>query len=497
MGGISKRYPGVIALDSVSFSVGRGEVHCLLGENGAGKSTLMKILCGAIEKDNGTITIDDSPVSINSPLDAQRLGIGSVYQDFKLVPELSAAENIFLGHEPLQWATAFIDFEEMHRRSRALIQQLGEEIDTHERVAHLSTAQRQIVEIAKALSRNLRLLILDEPTASLSERETQNLFRVLRRLKSDGLSVVYISHRLEEVFEVGDRITVLRDGKHIVTCATSEADRAKLIRWMVGRELEQEFPSTQLTRGEELLRVEGLSGEAVHDVSFTLHRGEILGFAGLVGAGRTELARLLFGADETVSGAIVLCGKQIHPRSPQEAIAHGIGLLTEDRNTQGLFLHLNVRENISASSYKILANRFGFVDSENEQRVAKQVVGKLRIKTPSVEMNVASLSGGNRQKVVLARWLTTHCRVLIFDEPTVGIDVGVKYEIYELIQKLAADGIGIVVISSDLQEILGIATRIVVMCEGRISGILERDEATQEKILHLATQIDAEIAQRA
>jgi ribose transport system ATP-binding protein len=491
MNGITKRYPGALALDNVSFSVVRGEVHCLLGENGAGKSTLMKILCGAIEKDEGTITNDGSFVSINSPLDAQRLGIGSVYQDFKLVHELTAAENIFLGHEPRASAPGFIDFDEMHRRSRTLIQQLGEEIDTHSRVAHLSTAQRQMVEIAKALSRNVRLLILDEPTASLTERETQNLFRVLRRLKADGVSVVYISHRLEEVFEIGDRITVLRDGKHIVTCFTREADKATLIRWMVGRELEQEFPPAQLTRGEELLRVENLSSEAVHDVSFTLCRGEILGFAGLIGAGRTEVARLLFGADEIAGGKILLKGTQIHPRSPQEAIACGIGLLTEDRNNQGLFLHMNVRENISASSSEVFSNRLGFVNSENEQRAANQVVAQLRVKTPSIETGVGSLSGGNRQKVVLARWLATQCRVLIFDEPTVGIDVGVKFEIYQLIQKLAGDGIGIIMISSDLQELLGIATRVVVMCEGSIAGVLDRTEATQEKILHLATRFES------
>ncbi len=488
MNSITKRYPGVTALDGVSFSLERGEVHCLLGENGAGKSTLMKILCGAIERDDGSITIDGRHVEIDSPLDALGAGIGIVYQDFKLVPELTVAENIFLGHEPTRSNSPFIQFSKLGESARELLTQLGEEIDPRALIKDITTAQRQMVEIAKALSRNVRTLIFDEPTASLSDRETANLFAVIRRLKAEGVSIVYISHRLEEVFEIGDRLTVLRDGRFVVTCAAAEADRAKLIRWMVGRELEQEFPEARLTRGDELLRVEHLSSHEVHDVSFSLHRGEILGFAGLVGAGRTELARLIFGADTRSSGIIVLEGTEIRSRSPQDAIARGVGLLTEDRNQQGLFLHLTVRENISVSNLASLSSRLGFVHADAERQRAEQYSEQLQIKTPSLETNVETLSGGNRQKVVLARWLASQCKVLIFDEPTVGIDVGVKYEIYQLMQNLAAEGAGVIVISSDLQELLGIATRIAVMCNGRVSGVLDRETATQETILHLATQ---------
>jgi ribose transport system ATP-binding protein len=497
---IRKEYPGVLALSDVSLDLSAGEVHCLVGENGAGKSTLMKVLSGAIAKDSGQILIDGNPVEIRSPADSQRYGIGMIYQDFKLVPELTVAENILLGGEPVKYSFgtgrnqggsngstfSFIDFKKMHEIARAALDQLGEEIPTTALISSLSVAQRQMVEIAKAISRKVRILAMDEPSAPLTEKELQNLFKVIGRLKADGVGIIYISHRLEEIFEIGDRLTVLRDGKFIHTCAVSEADRRSLVRWMVGRELEQEYPKIVFERGPELLRVEHLDGGILHDINLTVYKGEVLGLAGLVGAGRTELARVLFGADRSSRGGIVLEGTPIHPRSPRKAIDLGIGLLTEDRNKYGLIMKMSVRENISLSNLRELM--IGpFIDGKKETGIAREFSDQLQIKTPTVEQEVEKLSGGNRQKVVLARWLYTKSKLLIFDEPTSGIDVGVKYEIYNLINRLVEQGIGVIVISSDLPEILGISDRIAVMCEGRVAGILSRAEATQEKVMTLAT----------
>lgn len=486
MDNIRKEYPGVLALSDVSFELLAGEVHCLLGENGAGKSTLMKILSGAIPKNAGSIAIDGEPVTINSPADSQKHGIGMIYQDFKLVPELSVAENILLGAEPTRGRTPFIDYSRMEETARGVLAQLGEEIAPTERVSALSVAQRQMVEIAKALSKKVRILAMDEPSAALTEKELKNLFAVIRRLKAEGVGIIYISHRLEEVFEIGDRLTVLRDGKFIHRCRVAEADRRSLVRWMVGRELEQEYPHIELTRGTEILSVEHVSGGLLNDISLTLYKGEILGLAGLVGAGRSELARVIFGADPKSSGTIVLDGKEISPTSPRQAIDCGIGLLTEDRNKYGLIMQMNVRENISLSNLREVVNGL-FINRPKESQVAERFTGDLRIKTPGVEQEVEHLSGGNRQKVVLARWLFTRSKVLIFDEPTVGIDVGVKYEIYNLINRLAKDGIGVVVISSDLPELLGISDRVAVMWEGRLMGVLPRAQATQENVMTLAT----------
>ncbi len=483
MSGISKRYPGVLALEKVDFTVNAGEVHCLVGENGAGKSTLIKILSGALSPSEGSIQIDNQPVQLPSPHSALRLGISVIYQDFKLVPELSVAENIVLGHEPR--GLLFIDRRKVHEIARAALLQLGEEIDTSAIVGTLSIAQRQIVEIAKALSRNVRILALDEPTASLTEREIENLFRVIRRLKSEGVGIIYISHRLEEVFDIGDRVTVLRDGKVVTSCPLPQVDRRKLIQWMVGREIEDEYPKIELQRGREILRIEHLSAAGLHDIDLTLYKGEILGIAGLVGSGRSELARVLFGADPKNEGRIFLDGKEMHPRSPHEAINEGIGLLTEDRNTLGLIMQMSVKENITISSMKSLGSLF--IDEAKEQTTAMQYAKDLNIRPSTVDTEVENLSGGNRQKVVLARLLNTHAKVLIFDEPTAGIDVGAKHEIYTILNRLAEQGIGVVVISSDLPEVLGICDRIAVMCEGRIIEVLDRENATQEKIMLLAT----------
>ena len=493
MKGITKRYPGVTALDSVDFDLLQGEVHCLVGENGAGKSTLMKILGGAVEKDEGTISVEDTPVSITSPSEALSFGIGVIYQDFKLVNELSVAENIALGQEPLRKPFGIIDRDVMHRRAKEVLNGLGESLDTKARVGSLSVAKRQIVEIAKTLARKVRILVMDEPSASLTEQEIQNLFAVIRRMKAEGVGVIYISHRLDEIFQIGDRVTVLRDGKHVETGPVSAVDRRTLIRWMVGRELEQEFPRVSLERGKEMLTVEHLEAEGVHDISLTVSRGEILGIAGLVGAGRSELAHVIFGATPRISGSMLLDGKPYAPTSPRDAIDAGVGLLTEDRNRFGLLTQMNVRENISLSNLKSVL-RGMTIDRPKESSAAQGFVSQLLIKTPSVETSVEALSGGNRQKVVLARWLFTHSRLLIFDEPTAGIDVGAKYEIYSLMNDLAAKGIGVVIISSDLPELLGMCTRIAVMCEGRITGILPGNEATQESVLALATQFMKEPA---
>jgi ribose transport system ATP-binding protein len=487
MRGVTKRYPGVLALDSVDFDLRAGEVHCLVGENGAGKSTLMKILSGAEPKDSGETKVDERPVSISSPADAQALGISIIYQDFKLVPELSVAENILLGHEPLRGKTPFVDRKRMRELSREVLTELGEPINVNLPVSSLSVARRQIVEIARVISRKAHIVAMDEPSAPLTENELKRLFNVIRVLKGEGVGVIYISHRLEEIFEIGDRVTVLRDGKVTNTCSIKEADTRILIRWMVGRELESEFPKVDLVRGEEVLRVENLSrGSSVQDVTFTLHKGEILGLAGLVGAGRSELANLIFGVDRKDAGKMFLSGEEISPHSPRQAIDLGIGLLTEDRNRYGLVMQMNVKENISLSNLSALMRGL-FIDQKKEREVASQFVDRLSIRTPSITQQVEFLSGGTRQKVVLARWLFTKCKLLIFDEPTVGIDVGVKYEIYNIINQLASDGIGVIVISSQLPELLGICSRIGVMCEGRLVGILSQREATQERVMTLAT----------
>ena len=485
MRGITKRYPGVLALSGVDFTLQAGEVNCLVGENGAGKSTLIKVLSGAVMKDGGTISAGGEDAHLESPADAQRLGIGVIYQDFKLVPALSVAENILLGSEPVRGWTPIIDRSAMQEKASAALAQLGETIDTGTPVGHLSVAQQQMVEIAKALSRNVRILAMDEPTAPLTERETESLFRVIRSLKERGVGIIYISHRLEEIFEVGDRVTVLRDGILVHTCGISEIDRRGLIRKMVGRELENEYPRAALVRGEEILRIENLSSDRISNVNLTLYRKEVLGLAGLVGAGRSELARLVFGADRKKGGRIFLDGREIAPESPYQAIREGIGLLTEDRNRYGLIMQMSIRENISLANLRAMLTG-PFIDRRKEESAARQLVEDLRIKAPGTGVIVENLSGGNRQKVVLARWLNTKARVLIFDEPTAGIDVGVKFEIYTLINRLAERGIGVIVISSDLPELLGMCHRVAVMCEGRLTGVVEGAGATQETVMTYA-----------
>ena len=482
---VSKSYGEAHALVEASFDLASGEVHALVGENGAGKSTLVKILSGAVDRDAGDIRLDGEPAELRSPSDAVRLGIGMIYQDLQLVPELSVAENVVLGNEPTVGRWPFLDRAAAERRAETLVTQLGQRLDPSSRVADLSVAHRQIVAIARALSRRVRVLVLDEPTAPLTAHETANLFRVLGRLRAEGVGVVYISHRLEEIFEIADRVTVLRDGRLVLTTRASDIDRGALIRAMVGRDLDRRAPRVGIERGPELLRVEGLVSGRMGPVSLVLHRAEVLGIAGLVGSGRTDLIRAIFGAERREAGAVLLEGRPVAPRSPREAIALGIGLLTEDRDRLGLVGSMNVRENVTLASLRSLSVG-GFLSRARETAAAMRRVDELRIRPADVEAPVAHLSGGNRQKVVLARWLETSSRVLMFDEPTAGVDVGARTEIHAAIRRLAEDGVGVIVVSSDLEEILEICDRVVVLCHGRVAGELPAQEATQEAILHLA-----------
>lgn len=486
MSQITKKYPGVTALDNVDFELERGEVHVLIGENGAGKSTLMKVLSGAEVKNYGKIFLEDKEVSISNPIDAQRLGIVMIYQELNLVPQLSVGENIFLGREPKK-KNGLIDWNKLYDESIKYLSKLSSDINPKKKVETLSVAEQQIVEVAKALSYNAKIIIMDEPTAALTTKEVVELFKVIKWLKSQNIGIIYISHRMEEIYEVGDRITILRDGKFVHCCKLNEITREEIIHKMVGRELDKEFPKKFFQKGREILRVENLSRKGVIDnISFSLYQGELLGFSGLVGAGRTELARLIFGADKKSSGKIYLEGKEVEINSPADAIKNGIALLTEDRNKQGLILDMSIAQNVTLSNLAGIMKGL-FIDKKKEKDVVTEYSNDLNIRTPSIYQITRNLSGGNRQKVVLARWLFTNSKVVIFDEPTRGIDVGAKYEIYNLINNLLEKGIAVIMISSELPELLGMCDKIAVMHQGKIKGFLDHKDATQEKIMILAT----------
>lgn len=481
-----KRYPGVTALDQVSLDFFAGQVHAICGENGAGKSTFIKVITGAIKADEGAIEIGGIPRKGYSPHEAMfRFGMSAIYQEFNLVPFLSIAENIFLGNEPMR--NGLLDFRSMNRNASALLAQLGTDLNPRRPVKSLTVAYQQIVEIAKALSHDTRVLIMDEPSAPLATHEVEKMFTLVRTLRERGVLVIYISHRLSEIFELSDRVSVFRDGRHVRTLDTAHTDKKELIGLMVGRELSDSYPRSAGARSGVLLEVQDLSTPSLlRHISFSLREGEILGFGGLVGAGRTELARAIFGSDPISGGSLRIRGKEVTIDHPSRAVAMRIGLIPEDRKQHGIISELSVMENIAYSSFRNVS-RFGIIVRKLLRASAEKYRTLLRIATPSLGKKVKELSGGNQQKVVLARWLATNCDLLIFDEPTRGIDVGAKQEIYELIAGLAAQGKGIILISSDMPELLGMSDRIIVMYEGRIAGELSRDEATQSRVLHLAS----------
>lgn len=487
MRGIEMRFPGVHALKSVDFDLRAGEVHALMGENGAGKSTLMKCLAGVYQPDAGTISVDGRAVSLTSPREAQRLGIAIIHQELMLMRHLTAAQNIFIGREPRR-RFGRLDEAALNRDAAELFAQMRVAIAPETSVETMSVARQQMTEIAKALSLNSRILIMDEPTAALTDQEITELFAIIGRLKAQGVGIVYISHRMDEIKRIADRITVMRDGAYVGTVPAADTPMSQIIAMMVGRELsDTRAPIPDLSGAEVALEVEGLRrGALVRDVSFTLRRGEILGFAGLMGAGRTEVARVIFGADRLEAGKIKVFGRECHIRSPKDAVKAGIGYLSEDRKHEGLALGMDVRDNIAMATLGDHADPFGRIDETALGRIAEGYIAQLGIRTPSDRQEVRLLSGGNQQKVVIAKWLLRDCDILIFDEPTRGIDVGAKAEIYRLVTELAASGKAIIVISSELPEILRLSHRIAVMCEGRLTGILS-GEATQGEIMALAT----------
>ena len=489
--GIRKSFPGVVALDGVDLTLRAGEVHMLLGENGAGKSTLMKILGGAYRNDAGEIRLRGQAIEINSPRAALSLGIRVIAQELNLVPHLSVAENIFLGAAPTL-VPGVIDWRKLRADTTALLADLGMDLDAGAPVHQLSLAQRQMVEIAKALRGDAAILVMDEPTSALTSREVDNLFRLINQLSARGVAVVYITHRLDEVYRIGHCVTVLRDGRLVKTALLSEVTVGELVRFMANRDLDDHFPKRRQAPGRELLTVEGLGRRGVlHDISFTLHAGEVIGIAGLLGAGRSELARVLAGADRCDTGSIARDGRAIQLRTPADAIRNGIGLLPEDRKAEGLVAELTVARNLALPHGRRLA-RAGFLPRRCEEQLAEPIVSDLRVKaTPAQQVRL--LSGGNQQKVVLGKWLAGDARVFIFDEPTRGVDVAAKVEIYNLMNRLTESGAGIIMISSELPELLGMSDRILVMRGGRIHDAFDATVATQERVLSAALGVSAPV----
>lgn len=487
---ISKNFPGVKALDEVDLDIYEGEVLALVGENGAGKTTLMEILnphpapTGFYRQDSGKIFLKGNEINPKNPKEAQELGISFIHQHFNLAPNLTVAENIFLGREPRK-SKLIIDKEEMKRKTKESLDYIGVNISPDTLVENLGVAQRQIVEIAKALSQDAILIIMDEPTAALDRGETEKLFEIIRNMKSKGISIIFITHKLEEVLEMADRITVLRDGKGIGTLNVKDADIPTIVKMMVGREIAI-LPKTSGEAGNIILEVKGISKKgALKDISFDLRKGEILGIAGMVGAGRTELARAIFGIDKKDSGQIFIDGTEVKINNPRDALRLGMGLVPEDRQLEGLILLMSVKENITLPGLNDIS-RWGVIISSKEREISDYYLKKLGIQTPSMDQTVMGLSGGNQQKVVLAKWLSLKPRILILDEPTRGIDIGAKADVHSLISEIAAQGIGVIMISSEMPEILAMSDRIIVMADGKITGQFSREEADQEKIMKCA-----------
>jgi ribose transport system ATP-binding protein len=490
MRGITKSFDGTQALKGVDFSARLGEVHAIVGENGAGKSTLMKILAGALRRDAGEIILDGTQVVINNPFAAHRLGIQAVYQEFSLIPHLTTAENILLGQMPETRVKGVVDWKKAYQQAEHILASIGfVGIDVHTPVRQLSVSHQQMVEIAKAIANRRRILILDEPSAVLSQEELGRLFTLVRKLKAEGTLILYISHRLDEVFEIADRITVLKDGQLVGTMKPQECDQNQLIRMMVGRSLGEIFPTRHPAGTDLTLDVKNLTKDgAFSDISFSLKHGEILGMFGLVGSGRTQVARCIFGADPFTHGEIYLEGKRFHPKSPRAAVSQGIALLTEDRKRDGLVMICTIRDNASLASYPEMT-RLGVINRSKQAAQVKQKVTELDVRPPVLDRLASHLSGGNQQKLVLAKWLLTRACVLILDEPTRGVDVATKVEIYRIINDLAHRGIGILLISSELPEILGMSDRVLVMRQGRLVGEFSRSQANEEKVLASAAGV--------
>ena len=487
MKGIDKSFPGVHALDHVDFEVRKGEVHALMGENGAGKSTLMKILTGIYSKDSGSIVYEGKEVSFTSPRDAQDAGIVIVHQELNMVNHLTVAQNIFIGREPMKGIR--IDDAKMVRDSRALFDMLGIDIDPRDKMSTLTVGKQQMCEIAKAISHNAKLVVFDEPSAALTETEIEQLFKIIRDLKSKDMGIVYIAHRMDEIKVITDRVTVMRDGTYAGTLITKDCTKDDIIKMMVGRTIYEDPKTKSMVPPDApvVLKVENLNaGKMVQNVSFELHKGEILGFSGLMGAGRTETMRALFGADPKTSGDIWINGQKAEIRTPQDAVRLGIGYLSEDRKQFGIVLQKTIAENTTLATLPEFMKGI-FINRKMENAAAQKYVDSLKTKTPGIDQLVVNLSGGNQQKVVIAKWLCRNCDILIFDEPTRGIDVGAKNEIYHLMNQLAAEGKSIIMISSEMTEILRMSDRIIVMCEGRKTGEIAIEDATQETIMQAAT----------
>ena len=485
--GVRKEFPGVVALDDVQFRLKRGTVHALMGENGAGKSTLMKIIAGIYTPDRGTFRLRGQDIRLTSPLDALENGIAMIHQELNLMAPMTVAENIWIRREPVN-RFGFINHAVMRRRTAELFERLNIDLDPEGEVGRLSVANRQMVEIAKAVSFDSDVLIMDEPTSALTDREVDHLFKIIRTLKAQGKGIVYITHKMNELFEIADEFSVFRDGKYIGTEPSAKVTRDDIIRMMVGREITQMFPKETVPIGDVVLKVEGLGLTRVfRDVSFEVRAGEILGVAGLVGSGRSNIAETLFGVTPATAGTISIRGNRVVIDTPNRAMANGMAFLTEDRKETGCFLILDVLENTQMA---VLQNKFvknGFVSQRALTRECAEMSKALRVKTPNLQETILNLSGGNQQKVLIARWLLTHPRILILDEPTRGIDVGAKAEIHRLISKLAGEGVAVIMISSEMPEILGMSDRIMVIHEGRVTGFLDREEATQVKIMELAS----------
>ncbi|ROR28659.1 monosaccharide ABC transporter ATP-binding protein (CUT2 family) [Mobilisporobacter senegalensis] len=489
---ITKSFPGVLALNDVAFNLKAGEVLALLGENGAGKSTLMKILSGVYEKDSGSIKIFGKEIDDMNPKKAQELGVAIIHQELNMCAHLTVAQNIFLGREKIH--SGVLAAKKMNMEAKKILDNLNINIDPETIVGDLPVSKQQMVEIAKALSINAKILIMDEPTSALTSKEINDLFVIIKKLRSEGCGIVYISHRLEELEHIVDRVTILRDGEYITSMDLQETTLAKIISHMVGREIKEKFPRVDCERGEKIFEVRNLNaGKMVRDINIDLYAGEIVGIAGLMGAGRTETTRAIFGIDPKESGEIILDGKSVKVEKPIDAIKLGIVLAPEDRKKDGLCTKLSIRDNISLPNLDVLCNKLGVVNKKKEKDMTKKAVDDLRIKLPNSEVDAGSLSGGNQQKVVIGKWLVRNSRVVIFDEPTRGIDVAAKVEIYNLMNELKQQGIGVLFVSSEMPEVLGISDRIIVMCDGRITGELRTEEATQDEILQYATSFEKKV----